>query len=157
MTRPQTAPAAPVALTGVAGVHNALASLELLGGGASEAGALPGKPRRPRTVNCSCCGLSGPHEAHGWRTACYARWRDAGMPAGGPPPPQDRREVSKRTFARLPWSLNGRIEHSKSMREEYIELLDVFGLDRAEAATRLGISLRTAYRYEARHREQVSA
>ncbi len=39
MTRPQTAPAAPVALTGVAGVHNAPASLGLLGGGASEAGA----------------------------------------------------------------------------------------------------------------------
>jgi hypothetical protein len=125
--------------------------------GAAGASALLGKPRRPRTVNCACCGLTGPHEAHGWRTACYTRWREAGMPAGGPPPPQDRREVCKRTFARLPWSLQGRIEHSKSMREEYIELIDHFGLDRAEAAKRLNISLRTAYRYEARHREQVSA
>lgn len=38
MSRPQTAPAAP-ALVGVAGVPNAPASLEALGGGTSEAGA----------------------------------------------------------------------------------------------------------------------
>ncbi len=40
VTRPQTAPAAPVALTGVAGVHNALAPAEALGGGAVGASAL---------------------------------------------------------------------------------------------------------------------
>lgn len=113
------------------------------------------KPRRPYTIICACCGLTGQHEAHGWRTACYARWREAGKPTDGPPPPQDRREVSKRTFARLPWSLQGRIELSKSMREEYFELLDLFGLDRAEAAKRLNISLRTACRYEARRREEL--
>lgn len=40
MSRPQTASAAPPALAGVAGAHNALASIGLLGGGAVGASAL---------------------------------------------------------------------------------------------------------------------
>jgi hypothetical protein len=153
VTRPQTAPALPV-VAGTAGAHNALAPADHSGGGAAGASALR-KPRRPYTINCACCGLTGTHEAHGWRTACYARWREAGKPKDGPPPPQDKREVCKKTFARLPWPLQGRIEVSKSMREEYFELLDLFGLDRREAAKRLNISLRTASRYEARRREEL--
>jgi hypothetical protein len=35
---------------------------------------------------CACCDEPGQIVAHGWRWACYTRWRRAGRPADGPPP-----------------------------------------------------------------------
>ncbi len=74
MTRPQTTPAAPVALTGVAGVHNALASPDHSGGGAGEASAL----------HCHRCGrqrLPGVGWCGAWCNACLAQWIADGQPA----------------------------------------------------------------------------
>jgi hypothetical protein len=74
VSRPQTTPAAPAALTGVAGVHNAPASLELLGGGASEAGALHcSRCNRPRLLGVGWCGT--------WCRQCLAAWIADGQPA----------------------------------------------------------------------------
>jgi hypothetical protein len=74
VTRPQTAPAAPAALTGVAGVHNALASASPLGGGTTEASALHCRRcGRQRLPDVGWCGA--------WCNTCLAQWIADGQPA----------------------------------------------------------------------------
>jgi hypothetical protein len=72
MSTPQTASAAP-ALVGAAEVTNAPASLETLGGGASEAGAHCARCGRPRHLGVGWCGA--------WCGPCLAQWIADGQPA----------------------------------------------------------------------------
>jgi hypothetical protein len=81
-----------------------------------------------RIIFCDSCGNTGGHRGYGWCTACYFRWDRAGRPDAGPPP---RR--------------NGRYE-------EYAELTRDQHYTLRNAAARMGVSTRTAERYEARLR-----
>ena len=77
------------------------------------------------------CGHDGDHKAKGLCGTCYKRWDRWGRPAEVPPP-----------HTRGP----GRSRADR--REDYAELLS-WGETRQQAARRLGISERTAWRYEA--------
>jgi hypothetical protein len=79
-------------------------------------------------ILCSNCGNHRRHYARHWCGACWRRWNAAGQPASGPPPSPYRR-----------W-------------DEYYELTQEMGHSRRQAAARMGISVRTALRYEARLR-----
>lgn len=43
---------------------------------------------RPNMIDCPRCGQHRKHDAHGWCRPCGERWRRAGRPAEGPPPPR---------------------------------------------------------------------
>lgn len=127
---------------------------------------------------CACCDVPGPIEAFGWREACYTRWRRAGRPASGPPPRRrlttaepivryprvitcDSCGEEKEHHARgwcascwKRWDYSGRPESGPPPRkngrwEEYAELTREQHYTLREAAIRMGISHRTAQRYEA--------
>jgi hypothetical protein len=78
------------------------------------------------TIECDSCGRHRPHKGRDWCGACHSRWLRADCPDTGPPPPR-----------------NGRYE-------EYYELTREQHYTLANAAARMGICERTAYRYEAR-------
>lgn len=89
-------------------------------------------------IRCACCGQEGRHHARGWITACYWRWFRAGKPADGPPPlPPGYRP--RPALHKGPAS--DRIEDYGWLRREQ-------GLTREQAAERLGVCERTAWRYE---------
>jgi hypothetical protein len=81
-----------------------------------------------RWILCTSCDKPRRHFARGWCSACWRRWDAAGQPESGPPPSPYRR-----------W-------------DEYYELTQEMGHTRRQAVERMGISLRTALRYEARLR-----
>jgi len=83
---------------------------------------------KPRRAGCR----------HGLCPNCYLRWRNAGFPEAGPPAPL--RPWGRTLAARL---------------EDFTELLS-WGVALPDAARRVGVSLRTAERYEARLRETVA-
>ena len=46
------------------------------------------KPKPTRRIDCPICERTDAVEgARGWCCACYSRWKRAGMPDDGPPPP----------------------------------------------------------------------
>ena len=77
---------------------------------------------------------------HGWCARCYGRWLNNGKPASGPPPPRQGRGGGPHP---------GRVE-------DYAELRS-WGLTREQAARRLGVTLRSALRYEAELRQREAA
>ena len=93
---------------------------------------------------CLCCGTSwtrkprpqsrrngaNPNGSHGWCPRCYRRWLDHGRPAGPPPP-------------RPPAAYGG------GLCDEYA-FMRSWGMTLGDAAARLGVTKRTAARYEAR-------
>ena len=97
-------------------------------------------------MNCAHCRTKRPRDAHraGWRCdhcrRCYKRWMDHGFPASGPP--VKRVQVAG-------WRSDGRVE-------DYAELRS-WGLTRQESAARLGVTIRSALRYEARLRDAGAA
>ncbi|WP_329520533.1 hypothetical protein [Spirillospora sp. NBC_01491] len=98
--------------------------------------------RHRPTVTCACCGRTGEHAGRGWILACHRRWRAAGRPDTGPPPP------SRRYPSTTAAAIAGRIE-------DYRELTRDHGLTVTAAALRLGVDARTAFRYEARIRKEA--
>ena len=93
-----------------------------------------------RIITCRCCGRRGQHAGYGWISGCIKRWRNAGRPPEGPPPPRDPTEEQRQErLARV---------------EEYVFFTREYGLSREDAAGRLGICLRTAERYERTLREE---
>jgi hypothetical protein len=74
---------------------------------------------------CDSCGHEKEHNRQQWCPTCRNRWDRAGRPAGGPPPRRTGR-----------W-------------EEYAELTREQGYTLTNAAARMGVSHRTAQRYEA--------
>lgn len=79
-----------------------------------------------RIITCDSCGHNRERGGYKWCRTCYTRWDRAGRPAAGPPPVR-----------------NGRYD-------EYRELTRDHHYTRENAVARMGISLRTAERYEAR-------
>lgn len=81
----------------------------------------------------------------GWRCGycrrCYVRWMEHGFPASGPP--AERVQTAG-------WRSSGRVE-------DYAWLRESEGLSRQGAAARLGVTIRSALRYEARLRDATSA
>lgn len=100
--------------------------------------------RRPprRVVHCPECGQRRAQGLGEWCSACARRWIRAGRPAGGPPPPEDKR--SPEHVERL---AAGRRAAKASRVEDYADLLS-FGLTREEAAARLRVTVRSTYRYD---------
>lgn len=85
----------------------------------------------------------------GWCSACYQRWKRAGRPAEGPPPPMTREESRQLGIAACR-------ANAAAKREDYAELRS-WGDSCEQAAARVGVSERTVWRYERILREQVSA
>lgn len=86
-----------------------------------------------KAIICANCEQPGIHDGHDWCRRCARRWRRAGRPADGPPPYRTRR-----------W-------------DEYAELTREMGHTLRQAAERMGITERTAWRYEARLRATETA
>lgn len=82
-------------------------------------------------ITCMCCQQDGPHGGRGLRRGCYEMHRDAG------------------TLSRFP--IRGEQFPTRWRREEYATLR-ASNISPHRAAELLGISLRTAERYEARLR-----
>lgn len=86
---------------------------------------------------CTTCPAPRPPQAwrHGWRGPwchrCSERWRYAGRPESGPPP--SRQQVGGPRYGRV---------------EDYAELRS-WGLSLEQAAARLGVTYRSALRYQA--------
>jgi hypothetical protein len=92
-------------------------------------------------INCRCCGKPGEHYGQGYRRACHTRWMAAGRPDAGPPPPRTSKEIGK---------LGGQGYAEKEIRLDTFRILRRFrGMAISEAAAELGVSVRTAQRYEA--------
>jgi hypothetical protein len=92
-------------------------------------------------ITCRCCGKTGYHRGSGYRETCHRRWVAAGRPDTGPPPPRAPREI-----VRL--AVQGRGQRAGRV-EDYAILRRERGLSLAEAAAALGVSIRTAQRYDA--------
>lgn len=88
---------------------------------------------------CSTNGCPKPTARRGWCWGCYRRWLNADRPDSGPPAPYTRRKPHAPATAR---------------RENYAWLRDEQHLAPTQAAARLSVSLRTAWRYEAARRTQ---
>ena len=83
-----------------------------------------------RVIECDSCGQEKEHWGHGWCHACWNLWDRAGRPDTGPPP---------KRYGRY---------------GEYFELTREHHYTLANAAARMGVSHRTAQRYEARLRKE---
>lgn len=90
--------------------------------------------RNRRVVNCECCGRQGKHVAHGFIQACYDRWDYAGKPIPRIPPPGPQ----------------GR-------RDDYEDLTRSSGVTMGDASTQVGVSTRTAWRYESLIKQRGTA
>lgn len=102
---------------------------------------------RPPCRNCGNPTRPG-HTRHGLCPTCYSRWTKAGRPATVPPPRRDY----PRTPAQLAGLATARNRHQAAAHDRYADYarLRSKGRPLAACAAWLGISERTAYRYEAR-------
>lgn len=98
---------------------------------------------RKHIITCSNCHRTRPHGGHGWCDTCADRWRSNGRPADGPPPARPRAENARGAFAAVAARAHARMQ---VRMENYAELAAA-GLNRREAAERLGVSLRSIERY----------
>jgi len=89
-------------------------------------------------INCACCGRPGFYGTNNWVKACAERWRRAGRPTTGPPPP--RKPAADPSASPL-----------AQRRAEYAALADL-GRSTTYIAWKLSISERTVQRYAARRR-----
>jgi hypothetical protein len=138
------AAALPGAVAGLATVGPAAGGVRApaAAAGPQQASGSTAEPDSP--PRCRNCGTPRqPHPGGGWRggrgwcNTCYSRWLYAGKPDDEPPPPPNA-------------AIDGR-------REDYAWLRDEQGLTLEQAADRMRISERTAWRYEARRRRAVPA
>lgn len=91
-------------------------------------------------ITCSCCGKRKPHFGHGRCEACNARWRKAGCPPEGPPPPP------------LP-AAQLSAQRAKERMRRYAELR-AQGYSRTDAAREVGVTRKTTYDYDRRLQEE---
>ncbi|MET8334409.1 hypothetical protein [Streptosporangium canum] len=91
-------------------------------------------PGRHKQIVCACCNRPGRHDTNGWIKACARRWRNAGRPDTGPPPPRRHRGPANRTTTKR--------------RTEYAALA-ALGRSEAYIAWKLSVSERTVRRYAA--------
>ena len=105
-----------------------------------------GQGQQRRTVECVCCGTEGPHIGRGLIQRCHNRHALAGR---------------LEEFPLNPGSANASLQRGQETRlqayagrlEDFAELLS-WGESPEQAAKRLGISEKTARKYERRLREQ---
>lgn len=116
---------------------------------------------RPAPVRRTClnCGADRYNRRKEWCDPCYDRWRYAGRPESGPPEPRDRRspqclEIARRNI-QLAWAARRR--KSADRVEDYSDLVYEFGESRENAAARVGVGIRTMWRYEKRIKEAAGA
>jgi hypothetical protein len=110
--------------------------------------------RRGQPIDCASCRRRRPHFGRRWCSSCYQRWWRAGKPAGGPPPMCDlspKQLAAAHAAAALARTARtarrvGRIEDYTWLRGQ--------GATRAEAARRVGVTIRTTQRYDAHLRAQ---
>ena len=92
------------------------------------------RPLRPRTNQRGYKGANGRCEA------CDRRWRKAGRPGSGPPPPMTAAERTARSTAASKAAIGQRLtEYAESRR---------LGFSVAVAAADAGVGERTGWRYE---------
>lgn len=99
-----------------------------------------------RRIICACCGKPGMHGGHGWRRTCYSRWRVAGRPAEGPPPPLDSHADLALAEARK--AIQARKQQLKARAIRHARR----GNKPARIAQLLGVTERTVHRYLAEAR-----
>lgn len=99
-----------------------------------------------RRIICACCGKPGMHGGHGWRRTCYSRWRVAGRPPEGPPPPQEPHADLALAEAREA------VQDRKQQRKARAIQLHRDGGKPDQIARRLGVTERTVLRYLAEAR-----
>src|SRR4051794_5745345 len=105
--------------------------------------------RRGQLIDCAACRRRRPHFGRRWCSSCYQRWWRAGKPDGGPPPmrassaKQIAAAHAAAALARAAYAARraGRIEDYTWLRGQ--------GASRTEAARRVGVTIRTAQRYDA--------
>ena len=102
------------------------------------------------TITCACgCGQSGPHAARGLLEACYRQALGRGEHARCP-----NRPVDAQTRQQLTENLRRVHQQRRTARiEDYADLRS-WGLTRAQAAQRLGVSDRTTVRWNRTLRQQ---
>jgi hypothetical protein len=102
--------------------------------------------QKRRIVDCQCCGKRRKHYGNNLCSACHSRWLDHGKPAVCPPPAKECRTftLEDRRLAR-----EALTAARLSRIEDYVWLTREQRLSRDGAAARMGISIRTAERYEA--------
>jgi hypothetical protein len=88
-------------------------------------------------TTCRSCQRRPANHARGLCGSCYNRWRYYGKPQDGPPPPRTGGPCADRI-------------------EDYLDLR-MWGLSKQQAAERLGVTLRTIWRYEHRLRQELAA
>lgn len=103
--------------------------------------------RRP-VIDCRCCHRQREHRARGLCASCWSRSARHGHPATVPPPAPQGMALPA-AWAALRATRIARIE-------DYVELTREFGLSLEHAAERMGVSVRTAWRYEAELRRAAA-
>ncbi|MBB4935678.1 ribosomal protein L13E [Lipingzhangella halophila] len=91
-------------------------------------------------ITCACCGRTGPHIGRGLIRTCHTRHSANGTLHRWPLNPHRAPNGTTTYQLRSPTAL-GRAEDYAELRSQ--------GLTRVEAAERLGVTIRTASRYQA--------
>lgn len=100
---------------------------------------------------CKCCRRTRRHYAHGWCKSCYVRWHRAAKPRTGPTPLSTARQRSARVSNATKANAANRRRFTER-REEYDWLRYADEIPE-QAAARVGVGRRTAFRYEAARRD----
>jgi hypothetical protein len=129
------------------------ALMTLVPAGDTRPAAIPAGTRKPRPggrrlVDCQHCGRHRRHKGHGLCGACMQRWDAAGRP--------DEVPVPRSNLDRLAIAWEAHRAARQGRVDDYLILRDDCRLSRAEAAARLGVSLRTIERYEAQLRREAT-
>lgn len=100
--------------------------------------------RSSATRQCTACPRTYPAAkgARGWCPACFMRWSRAGKPESGPPPARRKKVAEPRTPKLKP------LTKWQAKREDYAWLRQC-GVERQEAAERVGISPETGRQWDA--------
>lgn len=102
-----------------------------------------------RIIVCRHCGETRRHGSFEMCQTCYVRWDRAGRPDTGPPPPQGTEAARAAAREANTAARRGRIEDYQDLRS--------WGLTREAAAQRLGVTVRTAWDYEASLKSMAGA
>lgn len=102
--------------------------------------------RSNRIIICTCCERRRRHAGYGYCATCYSRWRRAGRPDGGPPPPQPLGIKGHENLAHAQAAIRMRSEQTLA---DYAALHKA-GVSDEGIAARMGVSFRTVERYRDR-------
>lgn len=103
-------------------------------------------------ITCVPAHANRTHYAHGWCKSCYVRWDRAGRPADGPPPLLDPTAQRHARITNIAKANTANQRRFVERREEYDWLRYADEIPE-QAAARVGVGVRTAFRYEAARKE----